>query len=313
MTALIIRRLVLAIPLLLIVSFLTFALQSLIPGDPALSLLGASATPEQLAALRSQLNLDQPVLVQYGIYLSGLLHGDLGVSIFTGQPVIQTIAERLPVSLSLIIATTIVSLLVGTALGVLSATRGPFVARTSDVMSLVGASLPNFWVGLVLVSVFAVTLFWLPATGYVPFEVSPVLWAQSLVLPIVALSLAAVATVAKVVRDGVATAMGMDYIRTLRAAGVPRRALVWKHALRSSAVTLVTVLGVIFVGALSGTVLVENVFVLPGLGSLAVSATSRQDLPVIQGVALTFTAITIVVNLLVDVSYGLLNPKVRTS
>jgi len=313
MTTLIIRRLVLAIPLLLIVSFITFFLQSFIPGDPALSLLGPSATPEQLAALRAELHLDQPILVQYGIYLSGLLRGDLGQSIFTGQQVVVSIAERLPVSLSLIIATTLVSVVVGTLLGVISATRGPIVARLTDIGSLVGAALPNFWVGLVLVSVFAVSLLWLPATGYVPFEVSPELWFQSLILPVIALSLAGIATVAKVIRDGVANALSMEYVRTLRAAGVARRTLIWKHALRSSAIALVTVLGVIFVGALSGTVLVENVFVLPGLGSLAVSATARQDLPVIQGVALTFTVITIVVNLLVDISYGLLNPKVRAS
>lgn len=313
MTKLIIRRLLLAIPLLLIVSFITFFLQSFIPGDPALSLLGPSATPEQIAALRAELNLDQPILSQYGIYLAGLLHGDLGQSIFTGQQVVDSILERLPVSLALIIATTVVSVLIGTLLGVISATGGPFIARLTDVGSLVGAALPNFWVGLVLVSTFAVSLTLLPATGYVPFAISPEMWLQSLILPVAALSLAGIATVTKVVRDGVANAMSMDYVRTLRAAGVSRSLLIWKHALRSSSVTLVTVLGVIFVGALSGTVLVENVFVLPGLGSLAVSATARQDLPVIQGVALAFTLITIVVNLLVDISYGLLNPKVRVS
>lgn len=313
MTTLIVRRLLLALPLLLVVSFITFALQAFIPGDPALSLLGPSATADQLATLRAQLHLDQPILTQYGIYLSGLIHGDLGRSIFTGQAVVTTLAERLPVSLSLIVATTVVALLVGTGLGVLSATRGRIIGRITDVVTLLGASLPNFWVGLVLVSMFAVAVTWFPATGYVPFSIAPGQWALSLVLPVVALALGSIAMVAKVIRDGVATALSMDYMRTLRAAGLPEGVLIWKHALRSSAVSLVTVLGVIFVGALSGTVLVENVFVLPGLGSLAVSATARQDLPVIQGVALAFTVITIVVNLVIDISYGLLNPKVRAS
>lgn len=311
MLQLIVRRVLLSIPLLVVVTAITFVLQSRIPGDPARSLLGPNATPEQYEALRRQLHLDQPLAVQYLDYIGGVLHGDLGRSIFTGEDVGSTLAGRLPISLSLIIGGTLVALVVGVLLGVLSATRGPVLARAIDVFSLLGGALPNFWVGLVLAAVFAVTLAWLPATGYVGFDESPSLWAASLVLPVVALALSGVATIAKVVRDGVSTAMGMDFVRTLRAAGVPRRVLIWKHALRSSGVGLVTIIGVVFVASLSGTILVENVFVLPGLGSLAVSSTARQDIPVIQGVALAFTVITIVVNLLVDVSYGLLNPKVR--
>lgn len=311
MLRLIVRRVLLSIPLLVVVTAITFVLQSLIPGDPARSLLGPSATPAQYEALRAQLHLNEPVLVQYRDYLVGLLHGDLGRSIFTGEDVASTLAGRLPVSLSLIIGGTVLALVIGILLGVLSATRGRVLARVIDVFSLVGGALPNFWVGLVLASIFAVALAVLPATGYVPLADSPALWAQSLVLPVIALGLSGIATIAKVVRDGVANAMTQDFVRTLRAAGVPRRVLIWKHALRSSSVNLVTVVGVIFVASLSGTILVENVFVLPGLGSLAVSATARQDIPLIQGVALAFTVITIVVNLIVDVSYGLLNPKVR--
>jgi len=313
MLRLIARRVLLSIPLLIIVTAVTFLLQSLIPGDPARSLLGPNATPEQYEALRQALNLDKPVIVQYGDYLAAMVRGDLGRSIFTGEAVTATLANRLPVSLSLIIGGTILALLVGVVLGVLSATRGRVVARFVDVFSLVGGALPNFWVGLVLASVFAVALGILPATGYVPFDISPSEWARSLVLPVITLSLAGIASVAKIVRDGVGTALDQDSTRTLRAAGLPRRVLIWKYALRNSSVSLVTVIGVIFVASLSGTVLVENVFVLPGLGSLAVMATARQDLPVIQGVALAFTVITIVVNLLVDISYGLLNPKVRVT
>ncbi|BDZ46039.1 ABC transporter permease [Naasia aerilata] len=311
MLRLLARRLLLSIPLLLVVTAITFFLQSLIPGDPARSLLGPSATPQQYEALRQALHLDQPVIVQYLNSIGGVLHGDLGRSIFTGEDVGQTLANRLPVSLSLIVGGTLVALLIGILLGVLSATRGRLLARFIDVFSLVGGALPNFWVGLVLAAIFAVTLALLPATGYVPFEESPGDWARALILPVIALALSGIATIAKVVRDGVSTAIGQDFVRTLRAAGVPRRVLIWKHALRNSSVSLVTVVGVIFVASLSGTILVENVFVLPGLGSLAVAATARQDIPVIQGVALAFTVITIVVNLLVDVSYGLLNPKVR--
>jgi len=312
MLRLIVRRLLLSIPLLLAVTAITFVLASLIPGDPARSLLGPSATPQQYEALRQALHLNEPIAIQYRDYILNMLHGDLGHSIFTGENVAHTLANRLPVSLSLIIGGTIVALVIGILLGVLSATRGRGFARFVDVFSLVGGALPNFWVGLVLVAFFAVTLMVLPATGYVPFGMSPSQWALSLILPVIALSLSGIAMIAKVVRDGVSTALSQDFVRTLRAAGVPRRVLIWKHALRSSSVSLVTVVGVIFVASLSGTILVENVFVLPGLGSLAVAATARQDIPVIQGVALAFTIITIIVNLLVDVSYGLLNPKVRT-
>jgi peptide/nickel transport system permease protein len=311
MFRLIARRVLLSVPLLLVVTAITFVLASLIPGDPARSLLGPSATPAQYEALRQALHLNQPVFVQYWDYLINLLHGNLGQSIFTGEEVSQTLAERLPVSLALIIAGTIVAFVIGIVLGVLSATRGRAVSRFVDVFSLVGGSLPNFWVGLVLTAFFAVTLGILPATGYVPFAFSPEQWALSLILPVAALSLSGIATIAKVARDGISTALSQEFVRTLRAAGVPRRVLIWKHALRSSSVSLVTVVGVIFVASLSGTILVENVFVLPGLGSLAVAATARQDIPVIQGVALAFTVVTIVVNLLVDISYGLLNPKVR--
>jgi peptide/nickel transport system permease protein len=311
MLRLIVRRVLLSIPLLVVVTAITFVLQSLIPGDPARSLLGPTATAAQYAAVRAQLHLNEPLVLQYRDYLLGVLHGDLGRSIFTGEDVTSTLFERMPVSLSLIIGGTIVALVIGILLGVLSATRGRVLARAIDVFSLVGGALPNFWVGLVLAAIFAVALAILPATGYVPIVESPGLWAQSLVMPVIALGLSGIATIAKVVRDGVSTALTQDFVRTLRAAGVPRRVLIWKHALRSSSVNVVTVVGVIFVASLSGTILVENVFVLPGLGSIAVSATARQDIPVIQGVALAFTVITIVVNLLVDVSYGLLNPKVR--
>jgi peptide/nickel transport system permease protein len=307
------RRLALAIPLLFVVSIITFVIQSFLPGDVARSLLGVGATPEQYEAFRDALHLNEPVLTQYGIYLGGVFRGDFGTSVYTGQAVLQTIAQRLPVSLSLIIGGTLVSAIIGVTLGVLSATRGRILRRVVDVVSLVGGALPNFWLGLVLSLVFAGALGWFPSTGYVEFERSPQLWAWSLVLPIAALAIAGIGIVAKVTRDQVMTTMRQSFVRTLRAAGVSERSIIWKHALRSSGVPVLTVLGIVFVASLSGTVLVENVFVLPGLGSLAVSSTIRHDIPVIQGIALVFTVIVIIVNLLIDLAYGLINPKVRVS
>lgn len=307
------RRLALSIPLLFVVSIVTFVIQSFLPGDLARSLLGVGATEEQYEAFRNALHLNEPVHTQYWIYLTGIFRGDFGTSVYTGQPVLQTIAQRLPVSLSLIVLGTLVSAIIGVVLGVLSATRGRVLRRIVDVISLLGSALPNFWLGLVLSLVFAGALGWFPSTGYTEFGRSPQLWAWSLVLPVTALAIAGVGIVAKVTRDQVLTTMRQSFVRTLRAGGASEFSIIWKHCLRNSGVAILTVLGIVFVSSLSGTVLVENVFVLPGLGSLAVSATIRHDIPVIQGIALTFTVIVILVNLLIDLAYGLINPKVRVS
>lgn len=307
------RRLALAIPLLLIVSTITFVVQSFLPGDPASAYLGVNATREQYEALRREMHLDEPVFVQYWIYLSGVFRGDFGTSLYNSQPVVEMIAQRLPVSLTLIIAGTAVSSFVGILFGILSATRGRIVRRSVDVVSVVGGALPAFWLGLVLSVFFAGTLRLLPSTGFVEFSTSPTEWARSLVLPVVALSIGAVGLIAKVTRDQMLTAMKQPYIRTLRAAGASERSIVWKHALRGSGIGILTMVGLAFVGSLGGTVLVESVFVLPGLGTLAVTATTRHDVPVIQGIALTFTVVVIIVNLLTDIAYGVLNPKVRTT
>lgn len=288
-------------------------MQSLIPGDPARAILGPNGTPEQYEALRRELHTDQPVLVQYGAYMARLLQGDLGSSLFNHEPVAHSLAARLPVTLSLLVLSLLVVAVVGIALGMASVAAGGWVSRIVDVISLLGLALPNFWIALVLVSLFAVTIPLFPAVGYVPIDVSLNGWATSLVLPVTALAIGGLANVAKVARDGVAGAMESDYIRTLRACGVPRGSLLWKHALRNSGVTLVTVLGVAFVGALSGSVFVENVFALPGLGSLVVNATAQHDIPVIQGVALAFTVIVVIVNLVVDLTYAWINPRLRAS
>lgn len=311
MLLLILRRLAISIPLLFLVSIVTFVLEAFIPGDPASNLLGANATAAQYAQVRAALHLNEPLIVQYGIYLSGLFHGSLGTSIFTGNDVAQTLSQRLPVSLSIIVLTTAVSGTLGIVIGVISATSRRGVRRVLDGITPIGFALPNFWVALVLSSIFAVSLPIFPATGYTPFTDSPAQWLLGLVLPVVALTFAGVTSVAKVARDGMLQALSQDYIRTLRSCGIPRRSLVWRHALRNSGTKIVTVLGNIFIGALSGTVLVEAVFVLPGLGSLAVSATNSHDIPVVQGVALAFTVVVVVVNLIVDVTYGLIDPRVR--
>ncbi len=294
-------------------SLVTFLIQSLIPGDPAAAILGPNGTPDQYEELRRSMHLDQPVLAQYGNYMAGVLRGDLGRSLFNQEPVAHSLAARLPVTLSLLVLSLVVVAVVGTALGVASVAAGGRTARAVDALSLLGLALPNFWIALVLVSVFAVAIPLFPAVGYVSFVDSPNAWATALVLPVTALAIGGLATVAKVARDGVSTAMESDYTRTLRACGISRRSLLWRHALKNSGVGIATVLGIAFIGALSGSVFVETVFALPGLGSLVVEATARHDIPVIQGVALAFTLIVIVVNLVVDLSYAWFNPKIRAS
>jgi peptide/nickel transport system permease protein len=306
------RRLALAIPILFLTTTITFVLQGLVPGDAARSIAGIGASPELYERIRSELNLDLPLWQQYGIYLGGLARGDLGSSLFSGEPVTQTLATRLPVTLTIIAGATLFAALLGVLLGTLSARIGGGLARVIDVVSLTGSAMPNFWLALILVQAFAIAVPLLPATGFVPFADSPSLWAASLLLPVVALAVGGIADIAKITRDAIGTILDQPYIRTLRAAGITESALLWRHALKNAGVPIVTVIGLGFVAALIGSLFVENVFALPGLGSLVNQATVQGDIPVIQGVALAYAAVVIVVNLIVDLSYGFLNPKLRS-
>ena len=310
MLSMIVKRFLLAIPILLITSVLTFLLQALIPGDAARAIVGVQGTQQSYEQVRDQLHLNLPIWQQYFSYLWNAIHGDLGSSLFSGEPVVQTLAQRLPVTLSIIIGATILAAVVGVLLGAVSAKVGGPLARFIDVLSLLGLALPNFWLALLLVSAFAIAIPLFPATGYNPFADDPGLWLASITLPVIALAIGGVAQIAKITRDGVADAMEQDYIRTLRAAGVGEGALLWKHALKNSGVAIVTVIGLGFVGSLAGSLFVENVFVLPGLGSLVNQATSQHDVPVIQGVAIAYALIVVIANLVIDASYAFLNPKV---
>jgi len=313
MRNLIIRRILTSIPLIVVVTGATFVLESLVPGNTARAIVGASGSPAAYQRLRGELGLNNPLWYQYWHYLDQLFHGSLGTSVFTGEPVSTLLNQRLGVTLSLVLLATVFCAVVGVLLGVVSAVRGGVTGRGVEVLSLLGLALPGFWVAIILVAVFAVTLRIFPATGYVPPSASVSRWLWALTLPVIALGLAGVAGVAKQTRDSMKDALGREYIRTLRASGLGQRSIIWKHALRNGAIPVVTVLGLVFVSALSATVFVEAVFVLPGLGSMAVTATSQHDIPVIEGIALYFTVLVVIVNLLLDIVYGLLNPKVRRS
>jgi peptide/nickel transport system permease protein len=305
------RRLWLSVPLLFGVSILTFVLESLTPGNPAAAILGTQATPETTAALSRQLGLNQPIYDQYWHWLERVLHGDLGRSILTQEPVTSLLDSRLSVTLSLIIGTVLVSSVLGIALGVASALRGGFLGRAVDALSLTGLAVPNFWLGYLLVLAFAIAWPIFPATGYVAIGDSSVDWLRSLVLPVFALSVGGISIIAKQTRDAMLDVLQREFIRALRARGVSQRSIVFKHALRNALPNVVTLIGLFVVSLLLGTTLIESVFALPGLGSEVVLATSQHDLPVIEGVALYFTLIVVVVFILVDSICAWLDPKVR--
>lgn len=313
MIKLVLHRVLWSIPLLAVVSMLTFVLISVVPGNAAQAILGGNASAAQMSALTRQLGLDQPLWTQYWHWLSQAVAGNLGSSLVTGQSVTSILGSRLTVSLTLIIGGTLVASLLGALLGIWAVTRGGAIGRLVEVGAVLGLAIPNFWLGLVLIEVFAVAVRIFPATGFVPFGQDPAGWARSLVLPVVAIAAVGMTIIAVQTRDSMLEVLRRDFVRVLAANGIPRRSVIYRHVLRNAAIPVVTVIGITFVGLLGASVLVESVFALPGLGSGLAAASSEHDIPVIQGAVLYFTLVVIIVNLVVDIAYGLLNPAVRTS
>ncbi|GGA54741.1 ABC transporter permease [Pseudoclavibacter endophyticus] len=313
MVTFIARRIGAAVTLLLAVTFIAFMLLYPAAGNIAANILGENATQEQVALKNEQLGLDRPLLVQYGDWLAHAFTGDLGQSYFTSQPVWTTLAARLPITLSLVALVMILTGVLAFTLGTLAAVRRGWIDRTVQLLSTLGDALPHFIIGLFLVTVFALQLGWFPATGYTPLETSPGLWALGLTLPVVALTVGGVAGVVQQVRSATLGVLQNDYIRTLRSRGLSETRIVLTSVLRNASTNGLTSLAVQVVGILGGAVVIEQVFALPGLGSLAVESTSRTDLPVVIGVVLAAVVIVVTVNLLVDIAVAALNPKVRLS
>lgn len=308
----ILQRLLAVIPLLLIVSLLVFSLVLLIPGDPAYQLAGEDATPEEVEAIRESMGLNDPVLIRYARWLGAVLQGDLGTSLFSDQPVLDVILERLPVTLSLAISAVGIALLISVPAGLVAGTRpGRGLDRAVTLASSIGLALPNFWLGLLLVLLLAIQNPWFPATGYVALTESPLAWWQHLVLPAFTLGLSASAILTRQLRGAMIEVMQLDYVRTARAKGLPWRSVVTKHALKNAAIPMVTILGLQVNGLLGGTIIVEQIFGMPGIGQLAVASVFTRDLPMIQGVVIMAVFVAVLINLLVDISYGYFNPKVR--
>jgi peptide/nickel transport system permease protein len=311
MLKLIFRRLLMSIPLLFAVTFLTFVLNSFAPMDIARTLLGADGTPEQYQELRETLGLNRPLLVQYAAWLGQVLQGNLGVSFFTNESVSGLLNARVGVTLSIMVGVLVVIVLVGIGLGVLSAIKGGWLGRVLDTASLLGLIFPSFFIALIYIVIFAVWLRWFPATGYTPINQGVAQWAMGLVLPIMAVATYFTSVIAKQTREAMMDVMRRDFIRALRASGISEWSVVLKHGLRNAALPVVTSLGFIMVTAMASAVFVERAFVLPGLGSLAVGAADQGDVRLMLGCTLYFALIAVVINVCVDLSYGWLNPKVR--
>ena len=315
MGAFIARRLAAMVPLLILITLGVYAFVLLIPGDPARTLAGGlHAQPSDIARIRHQLHLDQPFFAQYWTWITHAVRGDLGASLFQHSSVASAISGRFPLTLSLALGGLVVSILIGLPLGILAGTRPGTVAdRSATVVSSAGIAIPDFWLAILLAVLFAVKIHLLPDLGYVGLTQSPWGWFEHLILPWFALGLAGGATLARQVRGALIDVLDQDYIRTARSLGVPERQVIGRLALKNALTPAMTLLGIQFAYLLGGTVIIEQIFSIPGLGSLMLQAIDTKDLPVIQGVVLLTAVIFVVVNLVVDVGYGLLNPKVRVS
>jgi peptide/nickel transport system permease protein len=307
----VLRRLASGVVLLVVVTTATFFLLYLSGGNIARRILGQQATEATVQQKQHELGLDRPLLTQFGDWLSGALHGDLGDSWFSGQKVTEAISSRLSVTLSLVVGATLISAVLAVVLGVLAARRGGAIDRGVQVVSVLGFAIPNFLIAIALVTGFAIKLGWFEPTGYTAFADSPSAWLKSIALPVIALSIGGIAGVAAQIRSSVIDAMRQDYVRTLRSRGLSETRVVYKHVLRNAAGPALSVLGVQFVGLLSGAVLVETIFAIPGLGQVAVGATGQGDIPLVMGLVIAIAVIVVVLNLLVDLLQGWLNPKVR--
>jgi peptide/nickel transport system permease protein len=299
-----IRRLLLTIPVLVGVATLVFALIHFIPGDPAQAMLGEGASPADIAQLRERLGLDQPLLVQYASFLRGLLRGDLGVSLRNDQPVTQQILERMPATAELAFASMAVAVLIALPLGIVAAVwRGTFADFSAMTLSLIGISVPNFWLGPLLAIVFAVELGWLPVGGRGTFA--------HLVLPSVTLGAALAAILARMTRASLLEELREPYVLAARAKGVSRARAVLYHALRNSLIPIVTILGLQFGVVLTGAVITETIFAWPGIGRLLIQSISFRDYPLVQGCVLLIAVTYVGVNLVTDLTYGFLDPRIR--
>jgi peptide/nickel transport system permease protein len=303
MLTFILRRIVQIIPVLLGVTLVVFLIMQMVPGDPALLIAGEGASDEKIASIRAELGLDRSILVQYVDYVGKVVSGDLGESIRTGRPVLEEILVRLPITIELAFWSILITIIIGIFIGITAANKqNTFIDLGLMIVALIGVSLPSFWLGLLLIIFFSVELGWFPVAGWGSFK--------HVVLPSIALGIGGAAIVARMTRSSMLEVLNQDYIRTAKAKGVKRQIITYKHALKNALIPVVTVIGLQFGALLGGTVLIESVFAINGVGRLIIDAIRSRDIPLVQGTILFVSVIFVLVNLVVDISYRMLNKKV---
>jgi peptide/nickel transport system permease protein len=308
----IVRRVLATIPVMVVVAVFVFALLHLSPGDPAAIIAGDNATSADIARIRAKLGLDEPLLVQFGGWVWHLLHGDLGISIFTNLPVSALIVQRIGPTVSLTISTLLVSIVAAIPIGVLAAWKaGTWIDRGIMIFAVVGFSVPIFVLAYILIYALAIATNWLPVQGYVPPQDGLGPFLSHLVMPSLALGMTFTALIARITRASMLDVLAQDYIRTAHAKGLSNERVLLRHALKNAAVPIATIIGIGVALLIGGVVVTETVFAIPGLGRLTVDAILRRDYPIIQGIILIFSAAYVVVNLLVDLSYAILDPRIR--
>jgi peptide/nickel transport system permease protein len=313
MLDIVLRKLISISMTMLLVAVMVFALIRLAPGDPALIVAGDNASPAQIVAIRDKLGMNASLATQFTKWLAAILRGDLGTSIFSQEPVLKLIGERFIPTLSLAILTMVASAIVAVGVGMLAATRaGSWIDRLVMAFSVIGFSAPVFVVGYLLIYVFAIKLRWLPVQGYQPLTSGLWAWLSHLIMPAMTLGFVYIALIARMTRATMMELLDSDFVRTARAKGLGTFRILWRHALRNAGVTIVTVVGLGLALLIGGVVVTESVFNIPGVGRLVVDAIAKRDYPIIQGVTLIFSAIYVLVNFGVDLSYGFIDPRLRS-
>ncbi len=306
------RRVLIAIPTIILISIFVFGMQKLLPGDPVLAMAGEERDPEVLEYLREKYRLNDPIPVQYLNWIGNALRGDLGISLRTNQPVLELIGQKLPVTIQLAVMALIIAMVIGIPAGVLSAyKKGTWIDWVANTVALSGLSVPNFWLGIMMILLVSVQLGWLPASGYRPLSEDPIQSIKTMLMPAFVLGTAIAATLMRHTRSAMLGVLKSDYVRTARAKGLSERVVLVKHALRNALVPIVTVTTLLFGELLAGAVLTEQIFTIPGFGKLVVDAVFNRDYAVVQGIVLCTGVAFIAMNILADAAYRVLNPRMK--
>jgi peptide/nickel transport system permease protein len=308
------RRLAIAVPTLILVSIFVFTLQKLLPGDPALILAGEDRDPAAIEFVREKYHLNEPIVLQYAYWVQGVLKGDMGVSLRSSQPVLKLIGDKLPVTIQLAIMALIIAFSIGVPMGILSAVKkGTLLDYAANMVALSGLSIPNFWLGIMLILLVSVNLGWLPASGYESIFVDPLRSLETMIMPAFVLGTSLAATLMRHTRSAMLGVLKADYVRTARAKGLREKVVILKHAFRNALLPVVTLSALLFGELLGGAVLTEQIFTIPGFGKLIVDAVFTRDYAVVQGVVLCAAAGVILINLVADVLYFVVNPRMRST